>query len=129
MVGGVLVNRKRRRRTVPEQLAVLHALGDRVRRAVATDMPVQAHHRVGRRHHHVQVVGNHQDAAAQCVADIRDQLVERDLAAKVHALHRLVEDQKVRLACDRTGQKRTLELAARQVAHLAVRQVGDPDAR
>src|SRR3546814_9724771 len=47
-----------------EQAPELGVSRDLVRTAGTADMAVHAQHPVGRRHHHVQVVADHQDAAA-----------------------------------------------------------------
>src|SRR5690606_26809543 len=63
-----------------EQALVIGAAADRLRRAAAADMPVEADHRVGAGHHHVQIVRNKEDTTAGRMPDLPDQVVERRLA-------------------------------------------------
>ena len=74
----------------------------------AAHMAVQAHHLIGRTHDQVQVVGNHQYAATQAVAQSGDEVVQLRLPYHVNTLHRLVQHQQLRLSQQRTGQQHTL---------------------
>ena len=98
---------------------------DGLGRAVAADVAVEADHPVGRRHHHMQVVGDHQHPAAPPPADVADKPVERRLSGEVDALDRFVEDQQLRVADQGAGQQRPLELAAGKRLYRRVDQVGD----
>ncbi len=71
---------------------------DHFRRAGTADMMVKAQHFVGFRHHQMQVVGDHQHGAVQFVAQLVDQIVERDLAINVHTLRWLIQHQQLRAA-------------------------------
>ena len=97
------------------------------RRALAADMAVQADHPVGGRHHHVQVVADHQHAAAELLAQLLDQPVEARLAGLVEPLRRLVEHQQVRPPQHRLRQHRPLQLPARQRRQLPTAEPGDAD--
>ena len=88
-------------------------------------MSVQAENPVGGGHHHVQVMGDQENAAMQFVANAADQVIKRDLAGKVDALDRLVEHKQVGLPGNGTGQKDTLEFAARQGPDLRAGKMGD----
>jgi hypothetical protein len=118
MVVMMPVDRQRLGRACAEEFLVFGAGDDRIRRAAAADMAVEADHRVGVGHHHMQIVRDHQDAAAGAIANLADEIVERHLAGEIDALYGLVEDEKVGLAQDRAGKQRALELAARQRLHL-----------
>ena len=85
--------------------------------ALDADDPVRC------RHHDVEVVGDQQDAAAEFVTYPPDQVVERDLARVVDALHRLVEDQEVGFPRDRARQQHPLQFAARKVADRPPREM------
>src|SRR3546814_6655388 len=82
---------------------------------------------VGLAHDDVEIVGDHQDTAAEALADAVDQLVERDLAGEVDTLHRLVEHQQGRPPDLRAGQQRALELAAGELLHRRRREMADAD--
>ncbi len=114
VVVAVAVDTERFGRARAEELQIFRARGDRLRRAATAHMPVEADHRIGVGHDDVQIVRDEEDAAAGFVADAPDEVVKRDFAGKIDALHRFVEDQKVRLARDRAGKKHALELAAGQ---------------
>ena len=96
MVMPVLIQRECRCCLVTEQDPELVTGCHIGRCAVTADVAVQADYTVGLRHDNVKVVGNQHDAAIQPVADVLDQLVERDLAIVVDALYRLVENEKLR---------------------------------
>ncbi len=118
MVVAVFVHGERRSGTRAEQFLVGRVLRHMAGRPGTTNMAVQANDVIGGGHDHVQVVRNQQNAAAIYVADGFDQFVEGDLAGKIHALDRFVQDQQIGAAGNRARQHDTLELAARQVPHL-----------
>ena len=62
--------------------------------AVTADMAIQADHTVSLRHDNVKIMGNQHHTAIQPVADVLDQLVERNLAVEVDALNWFVENKK-----------------------------------
>ena len=72
MVMAVLVKRQCAPGLGPEQRPVFGCRRHRHRRALATDMPVQAHHPVGRPHHHHQVVARSQ-GSTHVVTDRSDE--------------------------------------------------------
>ena len=90
-------------------------------------MPVQAHHLVGGAHHQVQVMGDHQHAAAVAFAQRADQPVQRRLAGDIHTLHRLVEHQQFGLAQQGARQQYALQLAAGDLLQRVVEHVGRAD--
>lgn len=110
-----------------KQTAVILALADNGRRSAAADMAVEANHRVGAGHHHMQIMGNHQDAAAFRVANAADQFVKRGFAGKVDPLHRFVQHQQIGVSGNGTGKQRTLEFAARQVLHFRLQKMRNAD--
>ena len=123
MVVVVLIDGQGLDRPRSEQSAVLWIGGHGLRRAGATHVAVQAQDTVGFRHDEMQVVGDEQDSAAQFVADVADQFIERDLAREVDALHRFVQDQKVGTAQDRARHQGALKLAAGPVMVIRRRTV------
>ena len=62
----------------------------------------------------LEVMGDHQDAAAEVAADPFDQLIHDVRAGHIDALRRLVEDQQVGPVNQRPRHQQPLELAARQ---------------
>jgi len=68
MVVVVAVDGKRLGRPAAEQFQIFRALADHLRRAAAADVAVEADHRIGLGHHHMQVVRDQEDAAAGLVA-------------------------------------------------------------
>ncbi|MNI90808.1 hypothetical protein D3C73_1483790 [compost metagenome] len=56
-------------------------------------MAIQANHLVGSAHHQVQIVGDHQHAAAVTVSQAGDQAIEFGLTRHVDPLYRFVEHQ------------------------------------
>jgi hypothetical protein len=130
MVGVIVrIVRQHRRRARPGQAVILAVGADRLRRAGAAHVAVDAQDAVGPRHHDVEVVRHHQDAEVALAADTVDQVVDRDLADEVDALRRLVEDEDVRLDGDRAGEHHPLQLAAGQRRHHAAGEVGAVDRR
>ncbi|MNL42834.1 hypothetical protein D3C87_1653160 [compost metagenome] len=75
-------------------------------------MAIEADHRIGFRHHDMEVMADHQYAAMRRIADLPDQFVERHFAREVHALHGLIEHQQVRLADHGPREQHTLEFPA-----------------
>ena len=58
----------------------------------ATDMMVEADHLVGLRHHQMQIVRHHQNAAAPLIADTGDKPEKIRLPGDVNSLRGFVED-------------------------------------
>ena len=111
MLVGVDGQRTRRRRA--KQREIFGTCADRMRRAATTDMAIQADDRVGFGHHHMQVMGDQQNAATRRIANGADQVVKRDFTGKIDTLHRLIQNQKVWLADNSTRHQRPLKLPAR----------------
>ena len=108
-----------------EQFQVGRVAQHRLRMPGAADMVVDANHLVGRCHHQMEVVGDHQDAAAAAVAKPGDQPVEAGLAADIDALDGLVEDQQLGVAHQRPGEQDALELAAGNPLHRRIDDMAD----
>ena len=87
-----------------EQLDEGRVGADLLRVPRAAHMAIQADHLVGGAHHQVQVVRDHQYAAAMAVAQLSDQAVQLGLAGDVDALHRLIQHQQARAGDDFVGQ-------------------------
>src|SRR6476620_12513545 len=69
-----------------------------LRRAVADLLAVvEHHHAVGDVHHHAHVVLDQHDRGAELVVDVEDEAAHVLLLLDVHAGHRLVEQQHLRL--------------------------------
>ena len=107
-----------------EQLAIGGCGADDLRRAFAADVAVQADHPVGGGHDDMQLVADHQHRTVQVAPDAVDQLIEACGTGLVEALRRLVQDQQLRVRQQRAGQQDALELAAGQIDHLAVGDLG-----
>ena len=116
----VLVKREHALRFRAEHRAIGGRCTHILRRALATDMPVQADHAIGGPHHHQKIVADHQDRNARLGAHILDQLVESDHPRLIEPLRRLVEHQKLRIVEQCPRQQNPLELAARQRGKLPV---------
>ena len=109
----MFVDGKGRGRPVSEQTLVFRVFGNNLRRAVTAYMTVQADDTVRRGHDHMQVMGNQENAARHFIPDPGDQIVQGDLAGKIHSLHGFVENQKVWIAGHGAGQERALKFPAR----------------
>ena len=88
--------------------------------ALAADMPVEADHTVTCAEHHMQIVGDKENAAAAIVSDRRDQLVELAAPREVHRLRGLVQHQQLRIAGKRARKQNALKFAAGQFAQLRI---------
>ena len=71
---------------------------DRLGRARTANMTVQTKHPVGRAHHHVEIVADHQYTAATRLAQPLNELEHTELALEIDLLRWLVQHQKVRIA-------------------------------
>ena len=67
----------------------------RFRMPGATDMVVEADDPIGRCHHHVQIMRDHQHAAAAPAADAVEKIEQLGLAGGVEILCRLVEHERL----------------------------------
>ena len=122
----VPVKRQRPLGASAEQRAVFRRIGDDLGGAFAADMTVQAQHTIRSRHHHMQIMADHQDGTAHVAAYLFDLAVKRGRAGLIQPLRRLVEDQDMGFVQQGACQQYALELAARQVGHLLFRQIRDP---
>ena len=122
VVVAVLVDAEARGGSRAEQTHIFGMPRNRTGPALAADMPVEANHAVTCAKHHMQIVGDEEDAAAAAVADRRDQLIKVRSPGKVHRLRRFVEHQQLRITGERAGKQNALKLAAGQLAHLRVDQ-------
>ncbi|MNL35532.1 hypothetical protein D3C87_1575680 [compost metagenome] len=68
----------------------------------------------------MEIVRDHQDAAASGIADRADQIVKGCLAGEIHALDGFIEHHEIRLAGNGAGQQCALEFAAREVADFGI---------
>ncbi|MNC53382.1 hypothetical protein D3C75_1027870 [compost metagenome] len=123
----VVVVNSQARRGLAKQFDERRVAADLLGVARAAHVAVQAHHLVGGAHHQVQVVGDHQHAAAVALAQAADQPVQLGLAGDVDALHRLVEHQQFRLAQQGAGQQHALQLAAGDALQRTVDHLGGAD--
>ena len=105
-----------------EQGLVLRVPAHGLRPSRAADVTVEADHPVGRGHHDVQVVGDHEGPAPPARPDAGDEIVQLELPRYVHSLDRLVEDEQVGLAQERARQEDAPQLAAREVGRRLVDQ-------
>src|SRR5690606_33438844 len=103
-----------------EQFDEGRIVADLFRMARTAHVPIQANHLVGRAHYQMQVVGHHQHAAAEAVAQLADQAVQLRLPGDVHALHRLVQHQQFGAAEQGAGEQHPLHLATGDALQRAV---------
>ena len=93
-----------------EQFDERRVAADLLRVPRAAHMAVEADHLIGGAHHQVQVVLDHQYAAAMALAQSRDQPIQLGLTGDVNALHRLVEHQQVGASRDHPCQQQSSSL-------------------
>ncbi len=93
----------------------------------AADMMVETDHLVCRFHHHVEIVGNHQHAAAVAIAHGGDKPIKLRLADHIDPLERLIEHQKIGPAQQRPSEKNTPPLAAGDALNRGVDQMPGAD--
>ena len=117
------VDGDRLRRARAEQAQIFRVQRHGLGRAVAADMAVHADHRVGLGHHHMQVMRDEENAAAGALADSADEIIERNLARKIDALHWLVQHEQLGFSHQRPRDQRPLKLAAGKVLHFGFRQM------
>ncbi len=113
-------------RARPEERDIFGMPGHGLGLAGAAEVAVDADHAVGRAHDDMEVVRDHQHAAAILALQAPDQIVEVELAGKIHPLHRLVEDQEVGVAQQGAGKQRALQLAAGQCVERCLTQFRNP---
>src|SRR5690606_1602407 len=123
----VTVDRQRLTCTRAEQPRVFGAPHDALGRTATAHMAVQADHHIGLSHHHMQVVGDQQDAATRAVAQFTDKLIESYFAREIDTLHWLVQHEQIRLARQSAGTQRALEFATRQRLDLHIYKMRDPN--
>jgi hypothetical protein len=90
----VVINRQALR-VGAEQFDESRVVADLLRVARAAHVPIQANHLIGGAHHQMQVVGNHQDAAAVTITQSGYQAIQFGLACHVNALYRLIEHKQL----------------------------------
>ena len=110
----------------PEELQIGRVVAYHFGPTSAADMTVQAEHRVGGGHHHVQVVRDHQHRAAVSCAYRADQRIELGLPGDVHALHGFVEQQQLGVAQQRARQQQTLQFTAGDRCDRCLQQALNP---
>ena len=115
MVVPMRVNGQGLRRLLSEQGQVFGVIAHGLWMSRAADVLVEAHYAVGERHDEVEVVRDHDDAAASVVPDLRDQAVEFGLSVDVHVLDGLVENEQFGVAQQGAGEQDALALSAGEV--------------
>ena len=95
-----------------KEAQVRRVAGDGQRRPGAADGAVEADDAIRGTHDEVQVVRDHEDAAAALVADARDQREELLLSREVYPLARLVQHEQFGIPQQRSGQEHALHLPA-----------------
>jgi hypothetical protein len=108
-----------------KQGAILGVSADVLRMALAADPVIQANDTIGRAHHNVQVVADHQHATAKVIPDFLNLTVKVGGAGLVETLRGLVQHEQVRLIEQGAGHERALELPARQPGHRDISVAGD----
>lgn len=127
MVVVMLIRRQMAHATLAEQRDIAWVDLHIQRMAGATDMMVKTHHPIGRRHHHVQIMADHEDATIPTSTGLLDQAHQLILAMDVEALGRLVHHQEVRVPQQCPGEQNPLGLTAGQRPHGPVGKRADPD--
>ena len=89
----VTVNRQTASRFHPKKPEVFRMTGDFLGFPFTAKMPVETEDTVGGSHHHMQVVGYHQDSATPLITDLSDQAIKLGLSEMVHTLGRFIQDQ------------------------------------
>lgn len=106
-----------------EQLEIGRMPRHALRMTGAADMAVEAKHVIGRGHHQVQVMRDHEHAAMVLVPDAPDEGIELRLPGHIDTLNGFVEHQQVGLPQQRTRQQDTLMLSTGEVLHRLSEQV------
>ena len=88
---------------------------------------VEHQHAVGERQGLVDVVGHQQDAGAVALPEVEHQAVHRDAGQRVEGAERLVEQQQLGAADERTCQRGALGLAAGERERPGLGALGQPD--
>lgn len=121
----VTIERQRAPGTRSEERAVFWCGRHDGRRSGATDMAIQADDPVGRAHHDMQFMADHENGAAGLVSHGFDLAVEGGGTVLVQALGRLVEQEDIRLFDQGPRKQNALKLPARQTGHLSLPKVGN----
>ena len=124
----VVVAGECRGRARAEEGEIARIVAHRLGRAAAADMAVEADDAVGGGHDQMQVVADHEDAAALLLADAVDQPEEGGLALVVDAGGRLVEHEEVGTTEQGAGEQDALQLAAGERLQRPAAEPGDADA-
>lgn len=122
MIVVVGIDAQRRDLTIGKQGKIFRMFGDIMRRAGTAHMVVEAHHAVGGGHDQMQIMADHQNAAAKPAAQLSDQIVQAGLSDHVETLRRFVEDQQLGIAKQRTAQQHALHFAAGNALQRLVEQ-------
>ena len=123
---GGLLGRPRhgRRRGQRDRVRVPRRLGDRLDRPGLHDLAAVEHHRpLGEEPDDAQVVGDEQERQAALVAQVGEQVEHLRLGGEVQRRHRLVEDDDLRVADQRPGDRDPLALPAGELGRVAVGRV------
>ena len=113
----VTVNRQTASRFHPKKPEVFRMTGDFLGFPFTAKMPVETEDTVGGSHHHMQVVGYHQDSATPLITDLSDQAIQFGLAEVVHPLGWFIQDQQFGFAEQGPGQHHPLKLSSRKRLH------------
>src|SRR3569832_1762571 len=96
----------------PKQLRESGILYDLLCPSLAADMAIETNHAIRLLHHHMQIETDEQYPAAEFVAVFGDQVIKRCFARDIHTSQRLVENEKLRAACDRTCKQNARKFSA-----------------
>ena len=77
----------------PKKPEVFRMTGDFPGFPFTAKMPVETEDTVGGSHHHMQVMGYHQDSTTSLITDLSDQAIKLGLSEMVHPLGRFIQDQ------------------------------------
>lgn len=125
----VPVERQHVAQPMPEQSAKGRVARHLDRMAGTAHMPFDAQHAVGPRHDQMQVMADQQHGHSGIVAQPANQLVKLGLPGHVHTRQRLVEDEQVRPAQQRAGERDPVQFAAGQDMHRPVERIADANQR
>ena len=109
-----------------EQRPVFRCRGHDFRRAMATDMPIQADHPIRSAHHHMQFMADHQDRGAGLCTQGGNAVVERRRSGLIQPGGGFIQNKELGPIQKRPGQQRALKLAAGEPRHLPIGQFPGP---
>jgi hypothetical protein len=81
-----------------EELGEFRVLLHALRSAFTADMAIQTDDMIAFGHDHMQVMAHHENAAAMAFANAGNQFIEFHFTEEIDGLHRLIENQQIRLA-------------------------------